>query len=243
MTARRTLAALSALLTILAMTGCRSLPGRPGPGPAVPQPSEVMNFNILYRQNCSACHGPDGWGGAAFPVADPVYLAIVDDATLRKVIADGVPNTLMPGFARSAGGMLTDRQIDSIVRGIRQRWAKPSILAGITPPPYAAPLGNPKQGAQAYKTFCARCHGPGGRGGQQASSIVNSSYLALVSNQDLRTVVICGRPRLGAPDWRNDEPGHPMTAQEISDVVAFLAAQRPQFPGRSYSSQTTGANQ
>ena len=58
---------------------------------------------------------------------------------------------------------------------------------------------------------------------------MEGSYLSLVSDQQLRTIVIVGRPELGAPDWRNNVPGHPMSAQEISDVVAWLAAQRPQF--------------
>ena len=46
----------------------------------------------------------------------PVYLAIVDEASVRKVIANGVHGTTMPAFAQSAGGMLTDKQIDAITR-------------------------------------------------------------------------------------------------------------------------------
>jgi cytochrome c oxidase cbb3-type subunit 3/ubiquinol-cytochrome c reductase cytochrome c subunit len=44
---------------------------------------------------------------------------------------------------------------------------------------------------------------------------------------------------LGAPDWRGDVPGHPMSAQEISDVVAWLAAQRPKLPGQPYANLST----
>ena len=73
-----------------------------------------------------------------------------------------------------------------------------------------------------------------GRGGNKASSIVDGSYLALVSDQQLRTIVIAGRPELGAPDWRGDVEGRPMSAQEISDVVAWLSSQRPKFPGQPY---------
>jgi mono/diheme cytochrome c family protein len=239
---RRPVAAIPVLVALV-VTGCRSLPGRPGPGPEVPRPDQVLNFTVLYKQNCSGCHGPNGWGGAAFPLADPVYLAIVDDPTLRKVIANGVPNSLMPAFARSAGGMLTDQQVVAIVRGMRQHWAKPGVLAGAVIPSYAAGTpGDPQKGAEAYGTFCASCHGPEGRGGAKASSIVDGSYLGLVSDQELRTAVICGRPRLGAPDWRNDVPGRPMTAQEITDVVAWLASKRPQFPGRPYPGQKTRGN-
>jgi hypothetical protein len=61
---------------------------------------------------------------------------------------------------------------------------------------------------------------------------VDGSYLALVSDQGLRTTVIAGRPELGAPDWRGNVPGTPMTPQDIADVVAWLSAQRAPFPGR-----------
>jgi cytochrome c oxidase cbb3-type subunit 3 len=47
--------------------------------------------------------------------------------------------------------------------------------------------------------------------------------------------VIAGRPELGAPDWRGDVVGRPMSAQEISDVVAWLSRQRAKFPGQPYS--------
>jgi sugar lactone lactonase YvrE len=74
-----------------------------------------------------------------------------------------------------------------------------------------------------------------------ASSIVNGSFLALISNQNLRTTVITGRPDLGAPDWRMNVPGRPMSAQEITDVVSWLASQRPQFPGRPYPNPSVGS--
>jgi hypothetical protein len=63
---------------------------------------------------------------------------------------------------------------------------------------------------------------------------VDGSFLALTSNQGLRTSVIVGHPEFGFPDWRNDVPGHSMSAQEISDVVAWMAAQRPKYPGQPY---------
>jgi hypothetical protein len=31
---------------------------------------------------------------------------------------------------------------------------------------------------------------------------------------------------MGAPDWRGNVPGKPMSSQNVSDVVAWLAAQR-----------------
>lgn len=231
----RFLLAPALIIALLDLTGCNSLPGRPGDDP-VPRPEEVLDFNTLFKENCSGCHGAEGKGGAAVSLADPVYLALVDDATLRRVTANGVGGTLMPAFARSAGGTLTDRQIDVLVQESRSRWAKPGELRGATPPPYVASAGDAERGAATYQTFCASCHGADGKGGVKAGSIVDGSYLALVSNQGLRTTVIVGVPDLGAPDWRSDVPGQPMSGQEVSDVVAWLAAQRPQFPGQPYPS-------
>jgi mono/diheme cytochrome c family protein len=142
----------------------------------------------------------------------------------------------MPAFAQHAGGMLTDGQINAIIGGIRSRWAQPDALRNADPPPYASQApGDPKRGAAVFGVYCASCHGPDGRGGKRASSIVDGSFLGLVSDQGLRTMVITGRPDLGAPDWRDDVPGKPMSPQDVSDAVAWLSAQRPQFPGQPYS--------
>lgn len=225
---------LGTFLVALVGSGCNSSPGRPGPNSEVIPPDQIVEFNVLYGHNCAGCHGTSGKGGAAVPLGDPVFLAIADDAAIRRTTANGVPGTPMPAFAQSAGGMLTDKQIDALVRGLRS-WALPDALRGANPPPYAAQTpGDPHRGADVYATYCAACHGPDGQGGKKASSIVNGSYLALVSDQGLRTNVIVGRPEMGAPDWRGNVPGRPMSAQEVSDVVAWLAAQRPEFPGQPY---------
>jgi len=189
---------------------------------------------VLYGQNCAGCHGVDGKGGAAISLANPVFLAIADDTEIRRIASNGVSGTPMPAFAQTAGGMLTEKQIDALVSGIRS-WAKPNALGDQTPPPYTAPApGDPQRGADVYRTYCSSCHGTNGRGGSKASSIVNGSYLALVSDQQLRTIVIAGRPELGTPDWRGDVEGRPMSALDISDVVAWLSSQRSKFPGQPY---------
>ncbi|HST10658.1 MAG TPA: c-type cytochrome [Terriglobales bacterium] len=198
-----------------------------------------MEFGTLYAQNCAGCHGADGRGGAAIALGNPVYLAIADDAAIRKVITDGVRGTAMPAFAVSAGGMLTDAQVDVITKEIRSRWSKPEILDAATAPSYAPKsAGNVQRGEVAYETYCQSCHGPDGRGGRKGSAVTDDSFLALISDQGLRTIVITGRPELGAPDWRRNLPGRPMSDQEITDVVAWLASRRAQNPGQPYSAST-----
>ena len=208
------------LVGMLAITSCGA-PGRRAAETRVIRPSEVADFRQLYAQNCSGCHGANGEGGLTVGVGNPLYLAIADDAAIRGVTAEGVPGTAMPAFAQKAGGLLTDAQIDILVRGIRERWAKPGALDGRTPPAYAAVKpGDPAHGQSVFTTSCSGCHGPGGRAG----SIVDTSYLALVSDQHLRTVTIVGMPARGMPDWR----GHaqPLSDADVTDVVAWLAEQR-----------------
>jgi len=234
-TTSRHLCVFTALAVIL-FSGCGAPHGQPGKGPEVLAPNDVLEFGTLYAENCAGCHGAEGRGGAAIALANPVYLAIADDAAIRKVIANGVRRTAMPAFAESAGGMLTDAQIEVVTKGIRSRWSQQGILEIATAPSYAPKsAGDAQRGEVASKTYCESCHGPGGRGGRKGSAILDDSFLALVSDQGLRTIVITGRPELGAPDWRGNVLGKRMSDQEVTDVVAWLASQRAQNPRQPYS--------
>lgn len=238
---RNSIILLLAAALVLASGACNSAPGRPALESQVLPPDKVLNFDTLYQQNCAGCHGSQGKGGAAFGLASPVYLAIADEARIRRVIAEGVEGTAMPAFAQSSGGMLTDDQVKAIVSGIRSHWATPDRL-DVAPPSYSALApGVPTRGFEAYNTYCLSCHGAAGRGGPRGGSIVDESYLTLVSDQYLRTIVITGRREMGAPDWRGNVPGKPMSQQDVSDVVSWLSAQRPKIPNHPNSATNPGA--
>lgn len=228
----------------LALPGCGNAPGRPGTGPEVVRPEEVLDFATLYKQNCAGCHGENGRDGAAISLSNPVYIALAAETQMREVIAKGVPGKLMPPFAKSAGGMLTDGQVTVLAQGIRKQWGNPSVLAGQTPPPYLATVaGSAEHGLQAYGVFCARCHGAMGEGGPadgkpnstqgKIGSIVDPSYLAIISDQNLRSITIAGRPDQEMPDWRGDAD-QPMTNQQLTDILAWLATKRVANPGQPY---------
>jgi cytochrome c oxidase cbb3-type subunit 3/ubiquinol-cytochrome c reductase cytochrome c subunit len=234
---RLTLAAAITMLLSVTLVGCDRLPGKPKPSDRAPLPSQVMAFGALYGGNCAACHGADGRLGASRPLNDPVYLALVPRDQMRKVIATGVAGTLQPAFAASAGGTLTDAQIDALVSGVLDTWGKTTPVKTADLPPYAAAAGDAARGKAVYTAACAGCHGPEGKGGPKGGAVADASYLALVSDQYLRTTVIAGRTDLGMPDWRGYTPGPPLTAQQISDVVAWLIAQRGPVPGRPVSAK------
>jgi len=224
----------AAFAATLALVGCDGVPGRPRGDARELAPTEVVAFETLYARNCAGCHGKNGRLGAARALNDPVYLAVVPPDRLRQVIAAGIPGTAQPAFALSAGGPLTDQQIDVLARGIRDRWQRPGGVADSRVPSYddGRDAGNADRGLAVFARACARCHEGDGRGGPRGGGVADPSYLALVSDQHLRTTVIAGRSDLGMPDWRLGGTAAPLAPQEIADVVAWLVAQRRPVPGR-----------
>lgn len=216
------------------LAGC-NLPGKPKAGPEVPRPEAILSYQTLYATNCAGCHGANGQLGPATNLANPVYQALIDDATLRDVIANGEEGTLMPGFSEKTGGTLTDAQIDALVKGIRAEWSKGNVLAGQNAPPYKAThAGDATKGAAVYAAACARCHGETVQKPGRAGAILDGSFLALVNAQTIRTTILAGRPDLGMPDWRGQRKDRALTDDEVTDLTAWLMTQRPALPGQPY---------
>ena len=216
------------LVLVMSSVGCHQKIGPPNDQEELLRPENVVSFDRLYRQNCSACHGEDGSGGPALDLANPNYQALVDDESLRHSITSGVPGTEMPAFGESAGGFLTPEQVDVLISGMRSRWAHEAQKQHDTPAYSSSAIGNAVQGRQIFQVNCYSCH----LQGQQ--KITDTSYLALVSDQSLRTIVIAGRPDLGQPDWKQVRPGRPLTDQDASDIVAYLHSLRSDTPGQPY---------
>jgi cytochrome c oxidase cbb3-type subunit 3 len=223
-----------------ALCGCDQLPGKPREEDRWKPPDAIKNFADLYNTNCVACHGNAKMFGPSMSMNNPVYLSVVPKDAMRKVIAEGVSGTMMPGYSTVVGGMLTDEQINILIDGIRN-WSAGHTTAGSNQPAYAAPAGDAQRGASVYAQDCAQCHGKEGAGGK-SGSIVDAAYLSLVSDQYLRTVIIAGRPELGMPGYQEYVSGKPMTTEEIADVVAWLSSHRQgPAPGQSTSPAETAA--
>ena len=227
---RRTGSLLVVLLSgaALAGLGCNNSPGKPGPEPEVLRPDQVLDFATLYKQNCVACHGNSNAPGAALYLANPVYLAVAGEDNLKAVIANGVPGKLMPPFARSAGGMLTEQQVDVLAKGLISTWGKPGTLDNLHPPSYKATLTpDPVGGQKVFATYCASCHGTNANGedGDVKGSLVDPAFLALISDQNLRSIAISGMiPDM--PNFHEHEDLAPLTDQNVTDVVAWLISHR-----------------
>ena len=223
------------LLGALSLVGCRAAPGKPLPGAEAQRPDQVLDFPTLYRENCSACHGDQGRLGAAISLANPAYLSFAGAENLERITADGVPGTMMPPFSQRSGGMLTDRQIQALTQGMLKLWSNPG------PPPaiaFAKTLnGDAGQGQTAFVAKCSKCHGTDATGSSTASpptgSLVDPSYLALISDQGLRSIIVAGQPEQGMPG--SDQLGaHPVTDQDVTNIVAWLAEHRTPTPGPTH---------
>lgn len=234
-------------LMLFLLAGC-DLPGKPKEADRPVSARQVENFSDLYAARCAGCHGADGKLGPAPPLNDPIFRAIVPDDELLRVIRDGRAVTPsqkspMPAFGLPPSieakqdsktvarqrAPLTDAQVRVLAEGIKKHWGPPA--AGSPPPYLSAKAGNEKDGARLFARVCADCHGAHGEGSKDGERRINDqAFLALISDQALRRIMITGRPDLGMPAY-NDGAGRPedfqsLSSPQIDDLVALLASWR-----------------
>jgi mono/diheme cytochrome c family protein len=177
------------------MVGC-DLPGQPKPADRPVPADQVADFDTLYKTHCAGCHGADGKFGPGPPLNDPLFLAIVPDKELVRVIREGRPVTPsqkspMPAFSLTEGGSLspeqakvwaelkeelhavpkqqsplTDAQVQVLAAGIKKRWVPPASHAG-TVPPYIAPGGSSAgKKEEGVRVFARACAGCHSKNGE-----------------------------------------------------------------------------
>src|SRR6202041_1427444 len=117
-TTDRTLLA-SVLFLLIAGTGCTVKTEE------YVRPDQITDFKTLYSENCAGCHGDDGRLGAAQALNDPLFQHLAPKDFVRNAVANGIPGHMMPGAAKSAGGFLTDKQLNILVDGMQQNWGHP----------------------------------------------------------------------------------------------------------------------
>src|SRR5438132_8679700 len=123
--------------------------------PKVKLPSsraDLANGEKLFLHHCALCHGPKGEGGRGPMLTQAKLSRAPDDATLLKVIENGIRGTEMPG-----ADSMSDREMRQTAAYVRSLGKLPQ-----KPVP-----GNPTHGAEIYrgKGDCATCHSIKGEGG------------------------------------------------------------------------------
>jgi len=174
----------------------------------------------LFSQNCAACHGDFGEGGAnparpgdiIAPISSREYLATRDDQTLRSIIAMGQPDFGMSPFSTAFGGPLEDDEIDAILAFLRTWEASPPVEA----PAEILPGPVPLSGAEIFAQICSRCHGPNGEGGL-GPVLRGPEFQARYNAQTLYDVISLGHEATPMIAW-----GEILTGDQIRQLVDFL---------------------
>ena len=125
--------------------------------------TDVAEGKKLFGGLCVTCHGFDGAGGSGPPLNRPRLLSAPDDAALRNVISEGIPNRGMPRVRRVTGDEM--RQLVAYVRSIGKT-ARPAVR------------GDATRGGQLYaKLGCAGCHIVNGTGGSLGPELTNIGWI------------------------------------------------------------------
>jgi cytochrome c oxidase cbb3-type subunit III len=211
----RRLLASCCLLLAASISACNwNPPGKPKPEQQWQPPEANKDFTSLFAANCIGCHGDQKHVGPVFNLQNETFASMVPKEFLREVISKGIHGTMMPAFAQSEGGELTNEQMDVLVNHLSHPGKETGMFTNVP--------GEAAHGQTVFNQSCAKCHGEKGKAG----SVVDPDYLQLVSDQYLRTVVIAGRPELGMPSYQRKAPDKSLSSQDVADVVAWLSAQR-----------------
>lgn len=152
------------------MLACGALTGTA----AAQTASDVQGGKALFDGLCVTCHGFEGTGGVGPPLTRPKLLSAPDDAALRAVISEGIPDRGMPRIRRTTENEL--RQLVAYVRSLGQRAVAPV-------------KGDAARGAGIYAAQgCASCHIISGQGGSFGPALSDIGWLR--GAQHLRQAVV-----------------------------------------------------
>lgn len=188
--------------------------------------AQIVEGANLYAQNCAVCHGPNGEGRAGATLAKD-WPSIRPDLTVKTIIENGVPGSVMPAWSQANGGPFSPEQIEALVLYILS-WQTGGVEM-ITPAPTATrrpditPIpdveGDPNHGAVLYDQNCQMCHGPNGEG--RVGAALAKNWPGIRPDLSIKTTITDGIPGSQMPAWIQSNGG-PLSEAEINDLVAFI---------------------
>ena len=113
--------------------------------------NDVAAGKRVFDAQCAWCHGTDGVGGNGPNLQRAALKHATDDASLVRLVLNGIPDTEMPSFVSA----LTQKMA----------WQTAAYVRALGRAPTRAMSGDPTRGAALYeRSGCAGCHVVAGRG-------------------------------------------------------------------------------
>lgn len=184
---------------------------------ALPDGAVLANGLQVYATNCVACHGANGEGTTLAPALNTDELRTrLSDADITRIVAQGVPGTLMSSWERA----LEPEAIDAVTTLVR-RWPELDA-AGVTLPVIeTAPIDmSPAaiaDGARLYSILCTQCHGVDGYGSRLAPALNDQTFLSQTPDAAIQQIIAGGVSGTSMPAW-----GGYLTEADIAAITAYL---------------------
>jgi cytochrome c oxidase cbb3-type subunit 3 len=209
--------------------GCHGKDGTLGPAPPLNDPLFRAIVPVVELERVLT-YGRPGTSMPAFAHSQGGPLSAAQVQLLVHEIK-GVPYRIVK---KHAPGQLKV-EIVAAAEGIAPQWGAVALAADSIPPySLRRDLGNGEKGTKLFARACASCHGPNGEGklkdGKVLKKINDRAFLALISDQALRRIIITGRPDLKMPNYAQKagrpDDFQPLTSAEIADLSALLSSWR-----------------
>jgi len=174
---------------------------------------------VLFRQECAKCHGPQGEGDLGTQIGNPVLLTQESDDFLWRTIAYGKAGTEMKGFLNRARNPLPSEDIDHLIAYLRRLQSHPPA-AGLK---RTYSWASASDGKKVYevKANCAKCHGREGEGAS-GPSLGNPGFLQAASNGFLEGTIILGRENTPMHSYFSGADVPHLEQEDFENVVAYV---------------------
>lgn len=188
---------------------------------------------MLFEENCAACHGEHGRGGMGLPLNLQSFLVIADFGYLMRSMRHGRPVRGMPSFAEE----MSENDMRSVALYIKSWQYQPSVeIANGTID------GDAGEGHALFKGLCAGCHGLEGQGGPNAGgghvigavsgiggpALADPGFLKSATDGYIKATLMYGRVGTPMGAYLKGRQGFvELREYEIDDIVAYLRSLAP----------------
>lgn len=168
---------------------------------------------LVYKVNCSGCHGRTGEGGIGPKLNSDDFLRAVDDRYLYNTLTKGRPGTAMPAWKN-----MLPSQMAGLIKHLRSWQSDKTPLTLSTP----RIRGDAELGAIHYKTACERCHGVEAVG-SVGSQLANKEFLRATTDAQLYQWIAHGRSGSAMRGFLAKAQGPvELSPAQIMNVIAYI---------------------